>query len=88
MTNPFSLEQIAKTGDLKADLVMKQCKLDKIAKLMEIKSISPKLKQSEKARELKKSFSTLQRYRREKICFRRIEYRRHQTLKQKNTKPY
>ena len=67
MNNFFSLEEIAKTGDLNADLIMRQYKLDKMAKFMEIKFTNPKLKQSEKARELKISSSTLQRYRRKTI---------------------
>ena len=66
MTNTFSLEQIANTGDLNADfMIMRQFRLDKMAKFMEIKSINPKLKQSEIAKELAISTSTLQRYRRE-----------------------
>ena len=65
MNNSFSLEQIAKTGDLNADLIMRQFRLDKMAKFMEITSINPKLKQSEIAKELAISTSTLQRYRRE-----------------------
>ena len=36
-----------------------------MAKFMEIKSINPKIRQSEKTKELKVSFSTKQRYRRE-----------------------
>ena len=44
---------------------MRQYKVDKMAKFMEIKSISPKLKQPEIARELQMSTSTLQRYGRE-----------------------
>ena len=68
MNKTFSLEQIAKAfADFVADLIMRQDKLDKMANFMEIKSINPKLKQSEIARELKLSFSTLQRYRREMI---------------------
>ena len=65
MINTFSSEQIAKTGEVNADLMMRQYKLDKVAKFMTIKSINPKLKQSEIARDLKISSSTLQRYRRE-----------------------
>ena len=65
MNNTFSLEQIYKTGDLNADLIMRQYKLDKMAKFMEIKSINPKLKQSEIPKELEISTSTIQRYRRE-----------------------
>ena len=50
MKNTFTLEQIAKTGDLNADLIMRQYKLDKKAKFMEIKSINPKLKEAEIAK--------------------------------------
>ena len=56
---------MAKTGDLNVDLIMRQYKLDKIAKLMEIKSFNPNLKQSDLAREMNISTSTLQWYRRE-----------------------
>ena len=65
MNNTFSLEQIAKTGYPNADLIMRQYRLDKMAKFMEIRSINPKLEQSNLARELKKISSTLQRYERE-----------------------
>ena len=65
MNNTYSLDQIQKTGDLNADLITRQYKLDKMAKFMEIKSINPKLKQSEIAKELEISTSTIQRYRRE-----------------------
>ena len=65
MNNNFSLERIAKTEDLKADLMKRQYNLDKIAKFMENKSINPKLKQNEIAREVKIPSSTLQRYARE-----------------------
>ena len=45
--------------------MMRQYKLDKMARFMEIKTFNPNLKQSEKARELAITTSTLQRYRRE-----------------------
>ena len=64
MKNNFHLEQIAKTGDLNADLIVRQHKLDKTANFMEIKSINPNITQSEIAKELAISTSTLQRYRR------------------------
>ena len=64
MNNTFSLEKQAKTDDLNADLIMRQYKLDKMAKFLEINSINPKLKQSEIAKELEISTSTIQRYRR------------------------
>ena len=63
MNNQFSLEQIAKTDDLNADLIMRQYKLDKMVKFMDIKSLNQKLKQSEIAKEVAISTSTLQRYR-------------------------
>ena len=59
MTNTFSVQQIAKTGDLNAGLIMTQHEVDKMAKFMEMKSISPKLKQSEIAKELAISTSNL-----------------------------
>ena len=83
MNNTFSLEQRSKTGDHNADLIMRQNNLDKMAKYMEIKSINPKLKQSEIAKEMKISSSTIQRNRREKICFHHIE-NYHRTLTQEN----
>ena len=44
MNNAYSLDQIQKAGDLNADLIMKQYKLDKMAQFMETKSNNPKLK--------------------------------------------
>ena len=64
MKNTFSLSEIQKTGDLNPVLITRHCKFDKMAKFMEVKSINPKLKHSQTARELKRS-STLQRYRKE-----------------------
>ena len=59
------MEQTSKTGDANVELILRQHKLDKMAKLLEIKFINPKLKQSEIAKELRISTSALQRYRRE-----------------------
>ena len=42
--NTFSSEQIAKTGDLNADLIMRQNNLDKMAKFMQMKSNKLKVK--------------------------------------------
>ena len=50
MKNTFSLERIAKSGDLIADLIVRQNKLDEMAKFMEMKSVNPTLKQSEIAK--------------------------------------
>ena len=91
MNNNFSLEQIAKTGELKADLILRQYNLDKMAKFMEIKSINPRLKQSEMARELKISSSSIQRYRREINMVSPCRIPTSATTrstKQKNFKPY
>ena len=65
MNNTHSLDQIKETGGLKADLILRQYKLDKMAKLMEIKCNNPKLKQSEVAKLFDLSSSTIQKYRRE-----------------------
>ena len=65
MSNTYSPDQIQKTGDLNADLIMRQYKLDKMAKFMEIKSNNPRLMQSEIVKLLELSSSTIQRYRRE-----------------------
>ena len=65
MINTFSSDQISKTGDRNADLITRQYNLDKMAKFMEIKSINPKLKQSEIANELRILTPTIRRYRRE-----------------------
>ena len=63
MNNTFSLEQISKTGELNANLILRQYKLDLMARFMEKKSNNPKLTQKEIAKELGYSSSTLQRYR-------------------------
>ena len=65
MSDSFWLESIAKTDDLIADLLLRQTKLDKKATFMVIKSINPKYKQSEVAREAKMSPPTLKCYRTE-----------------------
>ena len=66
MNHTFSLEQKSKTCDLNAVLIMRQCRLDKISKFVEIKSMNQKMKQSEITKELKISSSSLQRYRSER----------------------
>ena len=55
-----------KTGYLYVDLIRRQYKVDKMAKFLEIKSINPKLKHSEVAKEFKRSSSQIQRYSTEK----------------------
>ena len=65
MNNTYSLDQIQKTGDLNADLIMRQYQLEKMAKFIGIKSNNPRLKQSEIAKLLELSSSKIPRYRRE-----------------------
>ena len=65
MKNTYSPDQIQKTGDLNADSIMRQYTLYKVAKFMEIKSNNPRLKQSEIAKLLELSSSTIRRLRRE-----------------------
>ena len=63
MHNTFSLEQISETGNLDSNLILRQYKLDPMARFMEIKSVNTKLKQNQIAKELGYSNSTLQRNR-------------------------
>ena len=69
MNNTFSVDKIAKSGDLNADWIMRQNKLVRMAKFMEIKSMNPNLERPEIAGELKVSSSTLQRYKRKRNMF-------------------
>ena len=46
MNNTFSLEQIPKAGNLDKIFLLRQYKLDAMAKFMEIKSFKSKLKQN------------------------------------------
>ena len=50
MNNTFSLEQISGAGNLDADLISRQYKLNVMAQFMELKSFDPTLKQSEIAK--------------------------------------
>ena len=52
MNNTFSLEQISKTGNLNADLILRQYKLDIMARFMERKSECPRLTQEQICKEL------------------------------------
>ena len=62
MKNTISLEQISKTGNLESNLILRQYKLELMARFMEIKFVNPKLRQDQIANELGCSTSTLQRY--------------------------
>ena len=63
MHNIFSVQQKSQTGNLDSNLILRQYKLNLMAKLMEIKSINPKKTQDQIAKELGCSRSNLQRYR-------------------------
>ena len=63
MNHTLSLEQINRTGNLDANLLLHEDKLPLRARFMEIKTINPKMKQKELAKELGFSSSTLQRWR-------------------------
>ena len=60
MNETYSLDQMQKTGGVNADLIMRQNKLDKMAKFMEIKYNNPKTKHTEIAKLLELSSSTIQ----------------------------
>ena len=44
MNNAFSLEETSKTGNVDCYLILRQHRLDLMARFMEIKSVNPKLK--------------------------------------------
>ena len=89
MNKTFSLEQIAKIGDLTADLITRRYKLGEMANYMEVKSVNPKLKQFVMAKVLAISTSNLQRYRKEMIMhspYRIFQSSKTHTRKQKASK--
>ena len=61
MNNTFTLQQIQKTGNLDANLISRQYKLNLMADFMRVKYQNPKTKQSEIANQLGHSTSTLQK---------------------------
>ena len=63
MNNSFSLQQIQKRSNVDANLISRQYKPNLMADFMRIKYENPRMKQSEIAKQLGKSSSTLQRYR-------------------------
>ena len=69
MNNTFSLQQISQTGNLGRNLVTRQFKFNLMAQFMEHKSNNPTLKQSEMAKKLSVSSSTLQKYRKDISMF-------------------
>ena len=66
MNNTFSLQQASQTGNLDSNLITRHCKLDLVARFMEIKSLNPRVRQNQIAKELGCSSSTFQRYRQDK----------------------
>ena len=87
MNNTYFLDQVQQTVGLNAELIMRQYKLNNMAKFMEIRYNNPKLKQSEIAKSLELSSFTIQGYRREIKMFSlyripqssRTNKKRHQT---------
>ena len=63
MKNTFLQEQISKICNLDSNLMLRQYKVDLMARFMELKSVNPKLNQNQIAKELGFSSITLQRYR-------------------------
>ena len=61
MNNTFSSRQIPQTGNLVSNLITRQYKLDLMARFSEKKSVTPKIKQDQMARDLGCPSSTLQR---------------------------
>ena len=59
----FSVEQLSKTGNLDANLVLRQNRLDLMSRFLETESVIPKLRWDQLAKVLGCSSSTLQRYR-------------------------
>ena len=68
MNKTFSLEQISRTGEVDANSILRQHKLGLMARFLEMKTVNPKMKQKEIAKDLGYSSSTLQRYRYDKKC--------------------
>ena len=51
MNNIF-LEQISKTGNLDSILILRQYKLDLMARLMELESVNPRVRQDQISKDL------------------------------------
>ena len=69
MNTTFSLQQIPQTVNRDSNLILRHYKLHLMVRFMAIKSINPKLKQSEIAKELSCSSSALQRFRQDVKMF-------------------
>ena len=51
MNNTFSSQQLSQTGNLDSNLILRQYKLDLMARFMVIKSMIPRLRQDQIAKE-------------------------------------
>ena len=60
--NTHNLEQLSPTGNLNANLILRQHKLYSVARFMEIKSVNPNLRHDQITKQLGCSKSTLERY--------------------------
>ena len=63
MNKTYFLSEILKTGILKSSLIVRQYKLDLMARFMEVKAMNPKITQNESAKQLRYSSATVKRYR-------------------------
>ena len=59
----YSLSEISRTGSLNSSLILRQYRLDLMARFMEIKAMNPKITQNEIAKQLGYSSATVKRYR-------------------------
>ena len=66
MNNSFSLQQISRTGNIDSIFFSRQYKLNLMADFMRVLYENPKMKQSQIAKQLGYSTSTLQRYRKDR----------------------
>ena len=83
----FFLEKTSKTSNVDPNLILRQYKLDLMPRFMDIKSVNPKLRQGQIAKQLDCSSSTLQRGRQDKkmLSSYRIPSNTHER-RQKNSK--
>ena len=84
MNNSFSLQQIQKTSNLDANLILRQYKLNLMAVFIRVIFENPEMRQSDIASQLGMSSSTLQRYRNGKNML--SPYRINQNNTNKRTK--
>ena len=61
MNSTYSLSEISKTGTFNSSLILKQYKLDLMARFMKIKAMNPKLTQNGNAKQLGYLSATIKR---------------------------